>query len=1505
MLPLLEHEAPPESPTAHRGQSDTPSASRSSGLQTVFPLIQFNLKLASKRGKLRQTVGQIVSNILIIGVMRLASPDGYLPATKYMNVFDPIRECTPGGASVSFFCDEAAYGNCEVAYEKFVTALVPARIDQTRYTDELEYRASLKYGGDVFGAHLVSPTQFEVDVPPGLSALVEPVELGDGKQCRMLADPSCAPVQLLRSCAAAVEYAALSATRDSAPSPVKFRIFPQKAGGVNGITDSFLVWLIPLYLSGVLLNLYNFALIEVVSENEGRHRDYLIGWGVSRLAHFFAWLASNLVFGLLGIALMVYGLVRFAVFSSDFSVHLFIGFFAYFVSLLSLAYVLSLRIKSTRTASNVASFTDLVFNITSLSAAAIHNRVVSLLLAAVPTVPFFLLLRAIAYDQGRTGNPFISSSVALLISVTSGLLFAALAVAACIRDTALARGRAVSLIDQRSINEVVHLQGVTKRYAGTETDALRCISMSVKRGEIHTLIGGNGAGKTTLINALLGIHSVDSADSFSVPPPHQLALCLQEDAIWEDLTVRAHIEFFTSLAGGVDQELLARYVERLSLTAVMDQDCLTLSGGQKRRFSFLLAMVKASRADTDLIILDEPTTGVDVDGRRLMWEFVKAAVQDGRKAVLLTTHYLDEAQALSDRVTFLTEGEVRASGTVMELQSTLNGGWFISVPANARSEELAGQLAAQVPMAETMLQADKSCKVKIPAGRDEDLLKATQICESFSDNVVVESVSLDNLFMAINASAEHDGVAAHTAERMPASPKWIEQTIAMARIRILPKLTNFSSFFSYIVFPSLLICFSLFSRQLRIFGSSQSIPDVTAHTRIDAVSLTTAFNISDSRPLRVPVVGDWRWQPLPAPFEAVRITSHDDMFDFLGDADEWFPFAVDAVENLVYVNPTNPRSLIALLSFFIGEDSAVSLSIGSFLSDPQFNAIVKATVTNVIMYAVLSLSVLTTQCATQIFDERRSFIKRLAQIQGMHPSAYWTGSVLGHFCLNFPVILAAPLTAVFSLKGLISDVPNSWLMLAASAVTTTVQLILFGYLFVFLFRSKEQMLKINSLATVVFFEFLVIGVCTLIVTFYRSQWPVIVFVASLLIPPLNIAAVISELTALHMNSCSVVTESCHFDHSVWSAGVWVPILAGIVQIAFLATILVAMERKDMHRRSKPCFDDCSWAIDPSHAPHPSVQAETDRVMQSCDDDVLFVKLWHHYPSADQVGWAVKDLTLGVKRNEVLGLLGRNGAGKTTALADLLAIQKQTAGYAGLWPGKRVGFCPQSNPLWDGLSGLEHVRFYASLRGCWTGNAFGEQLLASVGIEAKDMRKRAGTYSGGMKRRLCLAIAIVEAPDVLILDEPTAGVDVAGKRDIWAILKRLTDISCSVLITTHSLEEADNLCSRISIMDAGRLVRVGTTSELKQSQQKLVVSVEPAISTDLFEDIRTRLGASPEHVTMINETRLEVDTAVVSTSWVVDTMIQLKRLRSIRNYSLAQLSLEEVFLGTVGPDTERI
>jgi ABC-2 type transport system ATP-binding protein len=218
--------------------------------------------------------------------------------------------------------------------------------------------------------------------------------------------------------------------------------------------------------------------------------------------------------------------------------------------------------------------------------------------------------------------------------------------------------------------------------------------------------------------------------------------------------------------------------------------------------------------------------------------------------------------------------------------------------------------------------------------------------------------------------------------------------------------------------------------------------------------------------------------------------------------------------------------------------------------------------------------------------------------------------------------------------------------------------------------------------------------------------------------------------------------------------------------------------------------------------------------------------------------AVDGIDLTVAPGEIYGFLGPNGAGKSTTVLMLTTLLPPTSGSArvagldvvsrGAEVRRVIGASLQESALDPYLTGREHMRLQSSLHGLSKPEreSRGIELLARVGLtEAAD--RKVGGYSGGMKRRLDLALALVHHPRLLFLDEPTTGLDIQSRAALWDEVRRLADDGVTVFLTTQYLEEADVLADRLAIIDRGRLVAQGTPAELKATIGRPSVEAVPA------------------------------------------------------------------------------
>lgn len=232
--------------------------------------------------------------------------------------------------------------------------------------------------------------------------------------------------------------------------------------------------------------------------------------------------------------------------------------------------------------------------------------------------------------------------------------------------------------------------------------------------------------------------------------------------------------------------------------------------------------------------------------------------------------------------------------------------------------------------------------------------------------------------------------------------------------------------------------------------------------------------------------------------------------------------------------------------------------------------------------------------------------------------------------------------------------------------------------------------------------------------------------------------------------------------------------------------------------------------------------------------------------------AVRDLSLRVEKGEVYGLLGPNGSGKSTTLKILLGLVTATSGSTRVFgedsssvrSRRDVGFLPENPYFYKFLTGAETVRFFGKLSGM-SGDGLEarvEELLELVGLKEAAQR-RVGSYSKGMLQRIGLAQALVQDPGLLVLDEPTAGVDPVGSREIRDLILELKARGKTVLLCSHLLSQVQEVCDRVGILARGRLVREGRVEDLLAISDRSEVIVENMSTEQLaqLKEAAQRLG----------------------------------------------------------------
>jgi ABC-2 type transport system ATP-binding protein len=289
---------------------------------------------------------------------------------------------------------------------------------------------------------------------------------------------------------------------------------------------------------------------------------------------------------------------------------------------------------------------------------------------------------------------------------------------------------------------IASLRRASKNYG--EVQALRQVDFTIRAGELVALLGPNGAGKTTAVKLFLGLAkpTTGTVSVFGGNPIHaevrtRIGAMLQVAKVPETLRVREHIDLFSSYYPRplpIDEILTLA-----GLQEIKDREFGELSGGQRQRVLFALALC----GDPDILFLDEPTVGLDVESRRVLWEEIRRLVARG-KTVLLTTHYLEEADALADRVVVINRGEIIAEGTPAEIKASTAGRRIRCV--TSLDIETVRSLPGVIEV-----RTDRA-GLEIRAGSAEPILRELLMRDAGLSNIEVTSAGLEEAFLALTGA---------------------------------------------------------------------------------------------------------------------------------------------------------------------------------------------------------------------------------------------------------------------------------------------------------------------------------------------------------------------------------------------------------------------------------------------------------------------------------------------------------------------------------------------------------------------------------------------------------------------------------------------------------------------------------------------------------------------------------------------------------------------------------
>ncbi|XP_011644080.1 retinal-specific ATP-binding cassette transporter-like [Pogonomyrmex barbatus] len=1139
----------------------------------------------------------------------------------------------------------------------------------------------------------------------------------------------------------------------------------------------------------------------------------------------------------------------------------------------------------------------------------------------------------------------------------------------------------------------------------SKVHALKGVSVDFYKGQITALLGHNGAGKTTLMSILTGVTSETEGKVFingknirkylsSIR--NDLGLCPQENMVFPDLTVFEQIEFFGLLkAKNKTRSEVQRDVHvllsKLKLSEKKNFLPSKLSGGQQRRLCLGMALI----GDASIIILDEPTSGMDPETRRDTWDIILKL--RGEKTILISTHNMEEADILGDRIAILHTGRLRSYGTPMFLKKQYGHG-HIEVTLSTKSWCSPEKIISKFDSRTQQLSVDSE-KIVLNVPFTDSLPQSLDKVENEKKKLGVTGISvslitLEQVFLKI-IKKEDNGK--HLNELFTAP---------------LPKITGHELYMQSIL--------ALFCKKFTYTRKNlTNLLMILFLPILSVVLMALSYNVpSDSTDIVPLNLGMYRYpKALYSSDDDQLGQKYKDVVQYYGEVEQVTPHMSvtsallnSSLEDIVKYrnnlivsaefNTTENNTILAngffsslalhsvpltvnllsnsFIKAFAGNEHSIVVSrqqlpntlFSTRMESPDAESISRVMIFCSFFFPTIALFVI------HPLQETMTKVKQLQRMTGVTSLSYW--STMFAFDLLIFTVCVLLVTLALYIMDVILDIR---LYYRVEILCMILMLQLFGinvllivYLFSFMNKSRNTITTILGIAPLglVVIQYLVHEVI------HNFDWlnPLHILQKRLfrLIPYVSlfhgqfsffkIAVQNARCRRLPNKLQEVVcfakikdpccdmecidgdcknplpyfndfTEDMNFEESIVYLAV-TPILYFGLLIMLEEKIFPKLFGKIVGsklRKEQDIMDDqvkkeklaVALEINKINSQNvnsakeilkiDAINADTtnSELLQSpiSENNSLFLvyELSKYYGKL----MAVKEISFRVKPRECFGLLGVNGAGKSTTFRMLTGEEMSNSGIMYLKQAEihsdrtnylsEMGYCPQTDALIPSLNTFDHLRLFARLRGIPKSNVELEvnKWINRLNLTAC-MKQPSSTYSGGNKRRLNIAMALIGNPTLVLLDEPTTGVDPAARRSLWNTLQSCQAGGQAIILTSHSMEECEALCNRLVIMVKGELVCIGASQELKQRfgagydihvklnpsrKDEDVNTIKNIIQSTLTCDIRDEnLGFLAYHVTDSN------------TTWekMYDTMKNLKqRYNCIEDYAVLSATLEQLFI----------
>ncbi|XP_065218523.1 phospholipid-transporting ATPase ABCA3-like isoform X2 [Planococcus citri] len=1025
----------------------------------------------------------------------------------------------------------------------------------------------------------------------------------------------------------------------------------------------------------------------------------------------------------------------------------------------------------------------------------------------------------------------------------------------------------------QNVEATIQIKDLHKHFG--KVYAVRGVDMNIYEGEMTALLGHNGAGKTTTMSIMTGLSSpsagsihfrgmdiFENMDEFR----QNLGMCPQENRIMPYLTVVEHLLFFGQLKGVSRTDALAEADEYLYMMEMQEKKnslVNALSGGMKRKLCLAIALM----GEAEVLILDEPTSGMDVQSRRQLWDFLLDL--RGHRTVIFTTHHMEEADALGDRIAIMNHGIIVCHGTPMFLKKAYGTGYELTITKQGgNSAAIDNVVKTALPSASLELETATKTVYKLPLTETSEFPTLFRSLEAEKlrlgiGNLGLAATTMEHVFLKVGGisiygaeSTKYKKVTdsyygTNSLHYVEGASLYVQQIKAIFKKKFLYTSRNSFSIFIRIILPSLFIMFVMYALNQDL--SPQPPLDLSMST-YPGSTVVLKNNVPDSSfakhlPAYVAEKGGLLVDARISPIEK-------DLLQYGSDISKYNKQYISAFE----VNSSTMKVLNnppLLHSFPITITTYTNVLLRSITNDSryQINTIIHplqikleshvdtetgerktkkvcASQPNVItFYAIWFFALafytldLMALFAEFVNMERIDGFQHIQTMSSVSPLVYWFATLLSD--LTFVLLVTFLRVGIFKIVD-----HSSFLGLDMSLGVFAVTIILYGIsalLFIYVTNNSSDS-KEESYTSFFLFNFIycmmtiivyaastaeynskilnyVIKVVSRIVLLVPSYNFLILFIKLMLIFRANsVCSYCSGAAKAICENESIKNPYFVFESEQNKIGILLETLFLIFGIILYTVILSLVNTGFVHYWLNSLKNGL-FGTDSTNSAEgdDDVIQEYEEVQKYKQDESSIVEgnqisllvdgLRKNYINWFKPFTAVSDVNFVVKHGECFGLLGVNGAGKSTTFKMLTAEIVPTLGDASIENVKlsankmqylsMAGYCPQTNCFIEVMTGREMLSMIATMRGVFRNEIklLVDKWIEIIGLGEFQYRK-CGTYSGGNKRKLCTAMSLIGDPRVVFLDEPTTGVDPVSRRNLYDIMGQSKELGQAVILTSH-------------------------------------------------------------------------------------------------------------------------